>query len=96
MTRHPGPGDIGTLIEVAESSLASDRGDKARAYARANILCYWIINLVARKIEVYTDPSGPDLHPRYRQHQDFDIQTAVPLVLDGQEIARIPVAELLP
>src|SRR5436190_6205665 len=38
-TRHPGPGDIGLLIEVADSTLAGDRLDKGRIYARAGIAC---------------------------------------------------------
>ena len=33
--RHPGPGDVGFLVEVADSSLARDRGPKKRIYARA-------------------------------------------------------------
>src|SRR5579862_683488 len=37
LTRHPGPGDIGLVVEVAESSLAQDRNEKARVYARSEI-----------------------------------------------------------
>jgi len=40
--RHPGPPDIGLVIEVADTSLAYDRVDKGRAYARAGIVEYWI------------------------------------------------------
>jgi Uma2 family endonuclease len=94
--RHPEPPDIGIVIEVADATLTTDRRDKGRLYARAGILCYWIINLVDRKVEVYTDPTGPDANPRFRQHQDYDLQAAVPLVIDGQERGPIPVPELLP
>jgi Uma2 family endonuclease len=96
LARHPGPGDIGTLIEVADLSLANDRGDKGRIYARAAIPIYWIINLVDNKVEVYTDPSGSHPQMGYRHRQDFDLQTSVPFVLDGKEITSIPVAEQLP
>src|SRR6266849_885039 len=44
--RHPGPQDIGLIIEIAESSLLQDRHDKARIYARAGISEYWVINLM--------------------------------------------------
>ena len=54
--RHPGPGDVTLLIEVSESSLDHDRSDKLRAYARGAIPTYWIVNLVDRRVEVYTEP----------------------------------------
>ena len=44
------------LVEVAESSLADDRGTKASLYARAGIADYWIVNLVDRVLEVCRDP----------------------------------------
>jgi Uma2 family endonuclease len=44
------------LVEVAESSLADDRGTKATLYARAGIPDYWILNLVDRALEVCRDP----------------------------------------
>ena len=44
------------LVEVAESSLAADRGTKAALYARAGIADYWILNLVDRVLEVCRDP----------------------------------------
>jgi Uma2 family endonuclease len=94
LARHPGPADIGLLIEVADTTLGSDR-EKGRVYARAHIPCYWIVNLRDRQVEVYTDPFGAET-AGYRHHQDYDIRASVPLVLDGQEVALIPVAELLP
>jgi Uma2 family endonuclease len=44
------------LVEVAESSLADDRGTKAALYARAGIADYWILNLVDRVLEVCREP----------------------------------------
>ncbi len=54
---HPGPGDIGLLVEVAESSLAWDRGAKLAAFARAGVSVYWIVNLIDRQVEVTLIPS---------------------------------------
>lgn len=95
-TRHPGPPDFGIVIEVSDSTLDGDRNDKARMYARARIPEYWIINLVDRRIEVYTVPSGPGATPAYANRQDYPVATAVPLLLDGALAATIPVADLLP
>jgi Uma2 family endonuclease len=45
------------VIEVAESSLARDRGVKLRIYAENGVPEYWIVNLVDRRIEVHTEPT---------------------------------------
>jgi Uma2 family endonuclease len=94
--RHPGPQDLGLVVEIADSSLALDRGLKARLYARAAIAIYWIVNLPDSQIEVYTDPTGPGPEPAYQQHRDYAATEAVPLILDGVEIGQIPVRDLLP
>ncbi|MCI0702255.1 MAG: Uma2 family endonuclease [Planctomycetia bacterium] len=96
LTHHPTPPDVGLLIEVANTSLMRDRQDKARIYARANVVCYWIVNLEDRRIEVYTQPSGPGTSPAYASVQHFVPGDVVPLVLNGTTVASIPVADLLP
>ena len=53
---HPYPEDIHLLIEVADQTLARDRGAKLRIYARAGIPEYWIFNLIERQLEIYTEP----------------------------------------
>ncbi len=55
----PGPKDILLIIEVADSSLPEDTGEKAVLYAGAGIRDYWVVNLRDRTIEVRRDP-GPD------------------------------------
>jgi Uma2 family endonuclease len=94
--RHPSPADVGLLIEIADSSLLRDQRDKTRIYARAGIPIYWIVNLVDRRIEVYTQPSGPAAVPAYGSFQTYQPGDAIPLVLDGTTVATIPVADLLP
>jgi len=44
------------VVEVAESSLPFDRGEKASLYASADIPEYWVVNLLDRRLEVYRDP----------------------------------------
>lgn len=92
LDHHPGAEDIGLVVEVADSSLALDRGLKKRTYADAGIPVYWIINLAERKVEVYSEPAASD----YQQRQDYDADAEVPVVLDGQEIGRLAVKDLLP
>ncbi|MBW3542424.1 MAG: Uma2 family endonuclease [Planctomycetes bacterium] len=94
--RHPSAADVGTLIEASDTSLADDRQAKTVLYARAGIPSYWILNLVGEDVEVFEDPTGPDPAPRYRRSQTFRRGESVPLVLDGVEVARIRVDDLLP
>ena len=68
---HPGPKDVALVVEVADASLQRDRGFKRRLYAQAGIPAYWIVNLVDRVLEVYTEPSGPTDQPDYRQQRTF-------------------------
>jgi Uma2 family endonuclease len=53
---HPAAADVRLIIEVADSSLADDRGFKAEEYAAAGIPEYWIINLIDQLVEVHTRP----------------------------------------
>jgi Uma2 family endonuclease len=93
--RHPGPNDLALVVEDSDASLRRDQTTKKRIYALAGIPIYWIINLPASRIEVYTDPTGPPHAPDYRSHTDFG-PDAVPFVLDGREVGRIAAREQLP
>jgi Uma2 family endonuclease len=64
----------------------------ARVYAAGGIPTYWIVNLVAGRLLVYTNP-GPD---GYRTSQIFTAEEEVPVVLEGREVGRIAVGEILP
>lgn len=96
LTNHPGSADCGLVIEVADSTLDGDRIDKGRIYAEAGITCYWIVNLVDRQIEVYTQPSGATATSAFGQRQDYRMGNNVPLLLDAASVGSIPVGELLP
>ena len=56
--RHPEPGDILLVVEVADSSLRYDRVEKVPRYGRAGIPETWLVNLSAATVTVYTGP-GP-------------------------------------
>jgi len=96
LSRYPSPADVGLMIEVANSSLLRDQRDKSRIYARGGIPCYWIANLTDQRLEVYTQPSGPTAVPAYAAFQIFQPGDTVPLVLDGNAVGSVAVADLLP
>ena len=52
------PEDVLLLVEVAETSLDYDRLTKLPRYAAAGIPEVWIVNLLARHVEVYREPAG--------------------------------------
>jgi Uma2 family endonuclease len=92
VARHPGPADIAILVEVADSSLDTDRTLKAPVYARTGIPVYWIVNLPERVVEVYANPAKGKYPPATR----FGVGDSVPLVVAGQTLPPIPVSEILP
>ncbi|MEW6300691.1 MAG: Uma2 family endonuclease [Thermodesulfobacteriota bacterium] len=53
---HPQAHQVLLIIEVADTSLAYDRTQKASAYAAGGIPEYWTVNLNERRVEVRADP----------------------------------------
>ena len=92
---HPGPDDLALVVEVAHSTVEDDRA-MALTYGGGGIPVYWLVNIPDRQLEVYTDPSGPAGPIGYRRCEVLRPGDIVPLLLDGREVARIPVADLLP
>lgn len=88
--------DVALVVEVSDSTVRDDQTTKKALYALASIPFYRIVNLPANRIEVYSDPTGPDPVPDYRRRSDHGPDESITLVLDGQEVARIAVRDLLP
>lgn len=61
---HPRPGDVYLLVEVSDTTLAKDRLVKLPLYAAHAIPEVWIVNLVDRRMEIYTDPHGEEFLKR--------------------------------
>lgn len=96
LEHHPGPRDLGLVVEVSDATLGRDRTLKQQLYATSGIPVYWIVNLNDRRLEVYTEPSGPAEVPAYGQRRDLAGGEEVALILDGVEVGRLAVNDLLP
>ena len=94
--RPPKAKDVGLLIEIADSSIRIDQGIKKAAYAGRKIPVYWIVNLVERRVEVYSKPEGRGKKADYRRLKTYAGNELVPLELDGAVVAQIEAKAILP
>lgn len=85
------------VVEVAMSSLALDRGEKASLYARAGLRDYWIVDLVDHLLEVYREPTVAAEAPHgWRYASAITLQARDRVTPLAAPSAEIPVADLLP
>lgn len=96
LQRHPGPQEVALVVEVADASLQRDQTTKKRLYAQAGIPLYWIVDLLHRRIEVYSGPSGAVERPDYGQRCDFGPSDTVPVLVDARQVGAVEVAAVLP
>ena len=54
--QRPSPQDVALLIEVADSTRAFDTTVKAKLYARAGVLDYWVVDVKANRVVVFREP----------------------------------------
>jgi Uma2 family endonuclease len=94
--QQPSAKDVLLVIEVAEATLRQDRVTKKWIYAEAGIPIYWIVNLIDRQIEIYTQPSGPAKQPDYAPPQIVPAEGTLAVVIDGREVGRLAVKDILP
>lgn len=89
-SEHPTPADICLIVEVSNTSLLEDLGRKKLMYAAAAIPEYWVVDLNARVLHVFSRPKGGD-YMDHRIHEEKEtIQSATLKVL------KLKVMELLP
>ncbi len=55
--RHPRPGDVLLLIEVADTTLRFDRDVKLGCYARVSIPEVWLLEVKARTLQCFRGPN---------------------------------------
>ena len=90
--RHPGSDDLPLVIEVADSSVATDRSTKQRLYALAEIPRYWLINIPESQVEVYEQPDT--LSGQYARCTRFTSGQTLVLNLTALSQIEIKVADL--
>jgi Uma2 family endonuclease len=81
------------VVEVADTSLAFDRGRKADLYARAGVPEYWIVDVKGASVEIRRDP-GPAGYATTRVVRGDD--AILPLALEARPAAPLRAADLLP
>jgi len=95
--RHEHPARVALIVEIAESSLESDREEKASLYARAGVADYWIVNLVDSVVEVRREPVVDGMAAHGWRYASLAIsragETVTPLAMPSAAIA---VSELIP
>jgi hypothetical protein len=67
---HPQPKDVLLLIEVADTTARYDREVKVPLYAAYGIPEVWLIDLQAKRVEVYLQPSKNGYRQRLRPTND--------------------------
>lgn len=95
LEQNPTPENVPLIVEVADSSPALDQGEMLRAYAEASIPVYWIVNIPLGRIDFYSGPTGPSTSPTYREQRSDSPGEHVPVILEGREVGRIAVADIL-
>jgi Uma2 family endonuclease len=85
------------VVEVADTSLSFDLGDKASLYAGAGIEDYWVLDLAHRKLVVHRSPMPSFAEPPHHAYRDVTTlspdDTVSPLAAPS---ATIKVSDLLP
>jgi hypothetical protein len=67
-----------------------------RVYARSGISVAWLVNLVDGVIEVYTHPTGPAGPATYETVELHHPGHLITVVIDGREIGRVAVNDIIP
>lgn len=85
------------VVEVADTSLAYDRGPKRDAYAQGGISEYWILNLVDLRLEVYRNPINIGTpNASYRDILSLDSTENITPLYASDSSSAIHISELLP
>lgn len=83
------PSEALLVVEIADSSLAIDRGLKRTIYAEVGIPEYWIVDVNGRTVEVHTRPDG-GYYSRVQILRDGDVLRPTLLPEVAIWVAEIP------
>lgn len=87
---HPTANDIFLLVEVADTTLYTDRKEKALTYAKAGIADYWVLNVSKRRVHVFREPDDES----YRQETLLNEDATLSLVAFPE--IEVPIHQLFP
>ncbi len=54
---HPTPKEVCLVVEIADSTLKQDCEIKDKAYARANIFEYWVVDILHQRLHIFQSPT---------------------------------------
>jgi Uma2 family endonuclease len=92
-SRPPETRSLPLIVEVCHHSQKADYRDKLRRYAAAGVPIYWVVDLHRRSVAVFTQPENDG---NYAERIDYAESEDVPVILNGVELGRISVADVLP
>ncbi len=78
---HPSPEDVLIAIEVADTTVESDRSVKIPTYARAGISEAWLVDLFNDRIEIHSNPAS-------------GIYQEVRIILRGQKVVSATIPQI--
>ena len=55
---HPTAADVLLAVEVADTTVITDRSVKVPLYARSGVPEVWLVNIPGGQLEIYSEPSG--------------------------------------
>ena len=85
---HPQPADIFLIVEVADTTIKSDREVKIPLYGEDNIIEVWLVDINNQCVEVYRQPiaSGYEQVQKLRRGQNLSIQRFPSINIQVDEI----------
>ncbi|MGL6076161.1 MAG: Uma2 family endonuclease [Fimbriiglobus sp.] len=89
--QHPSASEALMVIDIADTSLAQDLGDKLTVYALAKIPEYWVVDIPHRQNHVFTKPKGGK-KPGYKSQVTYSDVDSVPVF----DVGELKVSEVLP
>jgi Uma2 family endonuclease len=91
--RPPSTSEAVLVVEVCHNTRRADYRDKLRLYAEGGVPAYWIVDIDARTITVHAEPTSEGGFGRV---ETFAEGASAPVVVDGRELGRIAVKDVLP
>ncbi|HEX8921320.1 MAG TPA: Uma2 family endonuclease [Pyrinomonadaceae bacterium] len=85
---HPTPDDVLLVIEVADSTVETDRSYKVPLYAKAGIAEVWLVNLPEEQVELFASPvdGSYKIAATFKRGDTARSQTIEDLAIDVSDI----------